>query len=227
LLPQFDDLRGNATTPNLIKPQKARQYEVGLKTSTHYYDLFLTGFYNRFHNLLFQDIIQNPDGTTTNRVLFGGSRAYGLEFEGAVRPFAGFQIATRGVIQNGKFKDFGVNTGNDVARQPRFLAAVIPSYSFHTSVGTARLFGTYTHVGNRYADIENKQALGKYDTLDLGASLDLNNRFSIQATVDNVTNTLALTEGNIRTVGSANANGYFLGRPIFGRRATITAAYKF
>ena len=144
-----------------------------------------------------------------------------------MRPFAGFQIATRGVIQNGKFKDFGVNTGNDVARQPRFLAAVIPSYSFHTSVGTARLFGTYTHVGNRYADIENKQALGKYDTLDLGASLDLNNRFSIQATVDNVTNTLALTEGNIRTVGSANANGYFLGRPIFGRRATITAAYKF
>jgi len=227
LLPQFDDLRGNATTPNLIKPQKARQYEVGLKTSTHFYDLFLTGFYNRFHNLLFQDIIQNPDGSTTNRVLFGGSRAYGLEFEGAVRPFAGFQIATRGVIQNGKFKDFGVNTGNDVARQPRFLAAVIPSYSFHTSVGTARLFGTYTHVGNRYADIENKQALGKYDTLDLGASLDLNNRISIQATVENVTNTLALTEGNIRTVGSANANGYFLGRPIFGRHATITAAYKF
>ena len=227
LLPQFDDLRGNAATPNLIKPQKAKQYEVGLKTSTHFYDLFLTGFYNRFHNLLFQDIIQNPDGTTTNRVLFGGSRAYGLEFEGAVRPVAGLQIATRGVIQNGKLKDFGANTGNDVARQPRFLIAVIPSYTFHTSWGEARLFGTYTHVGNRYADIENKQALGKYDTLDLGASIDLNNRISIQATVDNVTNTLALTEGNIRTVGSANANGYFLGRPIFGRHATITAAYKF
>jgi outer membrane receptor protein involved in Fe transport len=227
LLPQFDDLRGNAATPNLIKPQKARQYEIGLKTSTHFYDLFLTGFYNRFHNLLFQDIIQNPDGTTTNRVLFGGSRAYGLEFEGAVRPFAGFQLATRGVIQNGKLKDFGANTGHDVARQPRFLASLIPSYSFHTGWGEARLFGTYTHVGNRYADIENKQPLGKYDTLDLGASIDLNNRFTIQATVENVTNTLALTEGNIRTVGSANANGYFLGRPIFGRHATITAAFKF
>jgi len=49
----------------------------------------------------------------------------------------------------------------------------------------------------------------------------------IQASVENVTNTLALTEGNIRTVGSANANGYFLGRPIFGRHATITAAVKF
>lgn len=227
LLPQFDDLRGNASSPNLIKPQKAKQYEIGLKTSTRAYDLFLTGFYNRFHNLLFQDIIQNPDGTTTNRVLFGGSRAYGLEFEGAVRPFPGLQIATRGVIQDGKLKDFGANTGNKVARQPRFLAALIPSYSFRTAWGEARLFGTYTHVGNRYADIENKQPLGKYDTLDLGASIDVNDRISIQATVENVTNTLALTEGNIRTVGSANANGYFLGRPIFGRHATITAAYKF
>ncbi|USI74891.1 TonB-dependent receptor [Sphingomonas morindae] len=222
LLPQFDDLRGNATALQNIKPQKARQYEVGLKTSTRFYDVFLTGFYNRFRNLIFQDIINGA-----NVVRFGGSRAYGLEFEGAVRPVQGLQIATRGVIQNGKFKDFGANTGNNVNRQPKFLIAVIPSYTFRTEWGQARLFGTYTHVGNRYADIENQQQLGKYDTLDLGAAIDLNDRFSIQATVENVTNTLALTEGNIRTSGAANANGYFLGRPIFGRHATITAAYKF
>ena len=227
LLPQFDDLRANAATPQFIKPQKVKQFEVGLKTSTHYYDVFLTGFYNRFHNLLFQDLIQNPDGTTTNRVLFGGSRAYGLEFEGAVRPVDGLQIATRGVIQNGKFKDFGVNSGNDVNRQPQFQIQVIPSYTLRTDWGQARIFGTYTHVGNRFADIENQQRLGQYDTLDLGASIDVGQRFSIQATIENVTNTLALTEGNIRTVGSANTNGFFLGRPIFGRHATITAAYKF
>lgn len=227
LLPQFDDLRGNAADPENIKPQKVKQYEVGLKTSTHYYDVFLTGFYNRFHNLLFQDIVLDANGNPVNRVLFGGSRAYGLEFEGAVRPVEGLQIGTRGVIQNGKLKDFGANTGNDVARQPKFLIAVTPSYTFRTSWGQARVFGTYTHVGNRYADIQNQQPLGKYDTVDLGASIDLNQRFSIQATVENVTNKLALTEGNIRAVGSGNTNGFFLGRPIFGRHATITAAYKF
>lgn len=227
LLPQFDDLRGNAADPENIKPQKVKQYEVGLKTSTHYYDVFLTGFYNRFHNLLFQDIVLDANGNPVNRVLFGGSRAYGLEFEGAVRPVEGLQIGTRGVIQNGKLKDFGANTGNDVARQPKFLIAVTPSYTFRTSWGQARIFGTYTHVGNRYADIQNQQPLGKYDTVDLGASIDLNQRFSIQATVENVTNKLALTEGNIRAAGSGNTNGFFLGRPIFGRHATITAAYKF
>ena len=42
-----------------------------------------------------------------------------------------------------------------------------------------------------------------------------------------VSNALTLTEGHIRAIGSADTNGYFLGRPIFGRHATITAAVKF
>jgi outer membrane receptor protein involved in Fe transport len=226
LLPQFDDLRGNATALQNIKPQTADQYEAGLKTSTRLYDVYLTGFYNRFHNLIFQDI-RTINGVEQNVVLFGGSRAYGLEFEGAIRPVEGFQLAVRGVVQDGKFKDFGPNTGNDVNRQPKFQIAAIPSYTFRSAFGQARLFGTFTHIGNRFADIENQQRLGSYETLDLGASIDVNDRFSIQATVDNVTDTLALTEGNVRTVGSANGNGYFLGRPIFGRHGTITAAVKF
>ena len=226
LLPQFDDLRGNATTPQFIKPQKAKQYEVGLKTSTHYYDVFLTGFYNRFRNLFFQEL-QTINGVPQNVTSFGGSRAYGVEFEGAVRPIEGVQIATRGVYQDGKFKDYGAITGNQVNRQPKFQIQVIPSYTMRTAWGKARIFGTYTHVGNRFADKENTQQLGKYDTVDLGASIDVGERFTIQATVENVTNKLALTEGNIRQVGAGNTNGFFLGRPIFGRHATITAAYKF
>jgi outer membrane receptor protein involved in Fe transport len=226
LLPQFDDLRGNATAIQNIKPQTADQYEAGLKTSTRLYDVYLTGFYNRFHNLIFQDI-RVVNGVEQNVVLFGGSRAYGLEFEGAIRPVEGFQLAVRGVVQDGKFKDFGPNTGNDVNRQPKFQIAAIPSYTFRSAFGQARIFGTFTHIGNRFADIENQQRLGSYETLDLGASIDVNDRFSIQATVDNVTDTLALTEGNVRTVGSANGNGFFLGRTIFGRHGTITAAVKF
>jgi len=226
LLPQFDDLRGNATALQNIKPQTADQYEVGLKTSTRLYDVYLTGFYNRFHNLIFQDI-RVVGGVEQNVVLFGGSRAYGLEFEGAVRPIDGFQLAVRGVVQDGKFKDFGPNSGNQVNRQPKFQIAAIPSYTFRSAWGQARLFGTFTHIGDRFADLENQQRLGSYETLDLGASIDLSDRFSLQATVDNVTNTLALTEGNVRTVGSANSNGFFLGRTIFGRHGTITAAVKF
>ncbi|WP_454885997.1 TonB-dependent receptor [Sphingomonas oryzagri] len=223
LLPQFDDLRNNAGTPDNIKPQKARQYEVGLKTSTRFYDLYLTGFYNRFHDLLLTQIL--ADGTSV--VGLSGSRAYGVEFEGAVRPVDGVQIGFRGVYQNGKYKDYATKSGNTVPRQPKFQFAIMPQYTFRTDWGQARVFGTYTHVGKRFADDANLQPLAKYDTLDLGASIDLRENFSIQATVENVTNTLALTEGNVRTLTSGTDNGYFLGRPIFGRHATITAAYKF
>lgn len=226
LLPQFDDLRGNATSLQNIKPQTADQYEVGLKTSKKLYDMYLTGFYNRFHNLVFQDI-RVINGVEQNVVQFGGSRAYGVEFEGALRPVEGLQLAARGVWQHGTFVDFGTNSGNKVSRQPEFQVAFTPSYTQRTDWGKARIFGTFTHIGNRFADLENQQPLGSYNTLDLGASLDVSDRFSIQATVENVTDTLALTEGNVRTVGSANTNGYFLGRPIFGRHGTITAAYKF
>ncbi|MBA2934004.1 TonB-dependent receptor [Sphingomonas sp. CGMCC 1.13654] len=223
LLPQFDDLRNNFTTPENIKPQKARQYEVGIKTSTHYYDLYLTGFYNRFHDLLLTQIL--ADGSSV--VGLSGSRAYGVEFEGAVRPIEGVQIGFRGVYQNGKYLDYATKSGNQVPRQPKFQFAIMPQYTFRTDWGQARVFGTYTHVGKRFADDSNLQPLAKYDTLDLGASIDLKENFSIQATVENVTNTLALTEGNVRTLTSGTDNGYFLGRPIFGRHATITAAYKF
>lgn len=223
LLPQFDDLRNNASTPDNIKPQKARQYEVGLKTSTRFYDLYLTGFYNRFHDLLLTQIL--ADGTSV--VGLSGSRAYGVEFEGAVRPIDGVQIGFRGVYQNGKYLDYATKSGNQVPRQPKFQFAIMPQYTFRTDWGQARVFGTYTHVGKRFADDSNLQPLAKYDTLDLGASIDLKENFSIQATVENVTNTLALTEGNVRTLTSGTDNGYFLGRPIFGRHATITAAYKF
>jgi outer membrane receptor protein involved in Fe transport len=223
LLPQFDDLRNNTGSPQDIKPQSVRQYEVGIKTSTHYYDLYLTGFYNRFHNLLLTQIL--ADGT--NVVGLSGSRAYGLEFEGAVRPVAGVQLGFRGVYQDGIYLDYATKSGNQVPRQPKFQFALLPSYTFRTNWGQARIFGTYTHVGKRFADDANLQPLSAYDTLDLGASIDLNDKFSIQATVENVTNTLALTEGNVRTLTSGTDNGYFLGRPIFGRHATITAAYKF
>jgi outer membrane receptor protein involved in Fe transport len=115
-----------------IKPQTADQYEVGLKTSKKLYDLYLTGFYNRFHNLVFQDI-RVINGVEQNVVQFGGSRAYGVEFEGALRPIEGLQLAARGVWQNGKFQDFGTNSGHQVNRQPQFQVAFTPSYTQRTA----------------------------------------------------------------------------------------------
>lgn len=221
--PQFDNLRDGSTVVQTVK-----QYELGLKSVTRSYEAFLTGFYNRFEGLPFQQFVVNPDGTSSNVFRIGGSRAYGLEFEGALKPFDGkLQIGIRGVLQDAKFADFGVNTDNEVARQPSFLVSVRPSYDFGTSFGTLRVFADVTYVGERFSDIENQQPLDSYETVAIGASLNMDDRFTLQATVENLTNTLALTEGNARVIGSATSSGTLIGRPIFGRHATLTATYKF
>jgi hypothetical protein len=44
----------------------------------------------------------------------------------------------------------------------------------------------------------------------------MDNGLEIRFTGTNITNTLAITEGNSRVVGSGTVGGVFLGRPLFG-----------
>ncbi len=54
---------------------------------------------------------------------------------------------------------------------------------------------------------QNLQPLPEYTTLDVGASLVMNNGLEIRFTGANVTNTLGITEGNSRVVGSGVDTG--------------------
>ena len=201
LLPQFDDLRGNLGSLDDIKPQTVKQYEVGLKTSTPFYDLYLTGFYNRFHNLFFQDI-QIVNGQEQNVTAFGGSRAYGARVRW--RRAAGARVRNRNSRRGPERQVQGFRRQHRQRREP---AAASFHGRGHAVLHVRHRLGPGAVVRHLHACRqslspidENLQQLGSYNTLDLGASIDINQRFSIQATVENVTNTLALTEGNIRTV---------------------------
>ena len=71
---------------------------------------------------------------------------------------------------------------------------------------------------------QRAQKLPSYNTLDLGAALELG-RFEVQLTANNLTNTLALTEGNARIIGSTA--GSVIARSNFGRSYQATAVYRF
>lgn len=87
---------------------------------------------------------------------------------------------------------------------------------------------TYTHVGLRYADVQNTQVLPEYDTLDFGVETNIGDRWSVLLSGTNVTNTLAITEGNSRVLGSGVGNGgVFEGRPLFGAEYQVSVAVKF
>jgi outer membrane receptor protein involved in Fe transport len=219
-LPVFDDLRNNVTAVT-----KVDQLQGGIKTRGSWYAVNLTGFYNTFRGQPSSQIL--ADGTVVRYLT--SSDTYGLEFDGVIRPFKGAALTVSGDYQHGKYVAGGPGiTGNQVLRNPDFQARVTPSYTFDTPAGGLTLYATGTYVTQRFADLQNLQPLPKYATLDLGASLALANGMELAVTGTNVTNKLAITEGNTRVVGSGvGAGGVFLGRPLFGPNYQVSLRMKF
>jgi len=216
--PDFDDLRDGKQGAERI-----RQLEVGLKTATPLYTAFLTLYANRLQNSQFQAFTD-----TGNVARNGGSKTVGVEFEASVRPLKGLELALTGNLQDAKYENFGPDTGKRVSRQPKVQFRFTPSYKIPTDFATLRVYGTWTHVGERYGDHANLQRLPKYDTLDAGLLAQFNNGIELRVAGTNLTNELGITEGNVRMSGSGvGASGVFLGRPLFGRALEVSVGFVF
>jgi outer membrane receptor protein involved in Fe transport len=114
-----------------------------------------------------------------------------------------------------------------VQRQPKWQWRVSPAYSVEFgSESKATLFTSVTYIGDRFSDVQNAQLLPNYYKWDAGLTVDVTKRITLQASVDNITETIGLTEGNPRTIGS-QGSGVILARPILGRSALFSASYHF
>ncbi len=224
--PTFDEVFGGFRTV-----QKIKQYELGFKTAQRFLDASLTLFRNDFEGQTYSQQIVNPTtGAITTVIAVAGSRTWGAELEGALRPVPNLSIGFNATAFRARFRNIdagvanGVQNGYKVPRQPDFQARVSPSYTIPFEGGDFTLFGAYTHVGSRFSDIQNLQKLPSYDTLDLGAAVKID-KFELQFTANNLTNTLALTEGNARIIGTTG--GSVIARSNFGRSFQATAVYRF
>ena len=93
-----------------------------------------------------------------------------------------------------------------------------------------RLQAAAEHQGERYVDTANSVRLPSYEVLNLSARYELTDRFSIYGYVDNVTNSLGLTEGNPRAgeLSSSDAGASaFIARPLLGRNYRMAVMYRF
>ncbi|MFP5390952.1 MAG: TonB-dependent receptor domain-containing protein, partial [Gammaproteobacteria bacterium] len=218
--PDVDTIRnGVATGPSPV--QEVKQYEIGVKTASPLYSLYLTAFKADFTGLSFLRI--TPTG---NVITNYGSTSKGLEFEAAVRPLQNLQIALNGAYVDAKYTGNPSIEGNRVTRQPKVQFRVTPSYRIPMSIGALKLYSTYSYVGNRWNDQANVQGLPKYHTWDAGLSLDVGENFEFRLSGTNLTNELATTEGSNQT-SAAFATGTVFGRPLFGRAIEASLGYRF
>jgi iron complex outermembrane receptor protein len=221
----FDDLR-NAGSQDVVNDRnrvpnpKVTQYEVGFKTATPLYSAYVNAFFTNFTGISFQQI-------TTTDVLYSvsGSKGKGVEFELAVRPLAGLQLQLSGDWQDSEYKDNPEINGNAVQRQPKLQYRFSPSYRIPVGDMAVKLYGTYSHIGSRWADQQNTQYLPAYNTLDLGVLAELSDKLEFRVSGTNVNNALGLTEGNSRLVGASS--GPINARPIFGRTWEASVNYRF
>lgn len=155
--PTFDEVYGGFRTV-----QKVKQYELGFKTAQRFLDASLTLFRNDFEGQTYSQQVVNPStGAITTVIAVAGSRTWGAEFEGALRPTRNLAINFNATAFRARFRDIdagvanGVQNGFKVPRQPSFQARVGPSYMIPFDGGDLTLFGAYTHVGSRFSDIQN------------------------------------------------------------------------
>lgn len=220
--PFFDNLRDGLDVAPRIDT-----YEGGLKLTSRPISLYGTLFHNSFQGLA-TTVITNGAPLAS----IGGARATGIELEGEARPAPRVSIAFSGSWLDARYHDFYADggatdlTGNRVQRQPEWQWRVTPAYKTSIDGRAARASLTIAYMGARFSDVQNQQILPHFYTLDAAASIELTPRLRLQANATNLTNTIGLTEGNPRMLGS-QGNGAIFGRPILGRSVQLSASYGF
>ncbi len=230
------------TNPNATPViQKTDLYEVGYKYVTQPFSVFVTAFRTTFDNFSFTDTVFDPaTGGFTMRTVFIKTETDGIELETSVRPTPWFDVSATATFQRPEFGDFRITqnvngapvafdfTGNQLLRVPEISFRIVPGFNL---LGTRlRLQFPIEYYSDRFADAANSVELPSYYVFNAALRYEINSQFTLHANIDNIDNSIGLTEGNPRAgqfqSGDAGAR-YYLARPILGRSYRAALTYRF
>lgn len=214
--------------------------EVGFKYARQLFSFYGTGFYTKYNNVGFTNEVSTLNGFTQVNA-YANTKTFGLELEGSLFPVKWFDVTAISTLQHGVYEGLVAETvtggaltqaynydGNRLIRVPRVSFRVVPGFNLFGD--RLRLQSAIEYEGKRFTDVANSQVLPAYTKVDVDAQLKLTREISIFGVIDNLTNSLGLTEGNPRQgeIQSAAAGQYiFLARPLLGRSFKVSFRYKF
>jgi outer membrane receptor protein involved in Fe transport len=204
------------------------------------FSFYGTGFYTRYNNVGFTNEVSTLNGFTSVNA-FANTNTFGLELEGGIFPVEWFDLSATATLQHGEYEGLKAEAvsggtlteaynynGNRLIRVPQVSVRAVPGFNLFRN--RLRLQSAIEYEGKRYTDVANSQVLPAYTKVDIDARVKVTNEISVFGVIDNLTNSLGLTEGNPRAgeIQSAEANQfYFLARPLLGRSFKISIRYKF
>ncbi|ETI58614.1 TonB-denpendent receptor [Sphingobium sp. C100] len=231
---------GNYITNASAKPivQTMHLGEIGAKYTSPLIDLYATGFWTKYNDVAFTNYrFDLNNGASVTEALFANTETFGLELEGTVRPTPWFDMSASATLQDPRYKGLvytdsagKVNDydGNRLIRVPTVSLRFVPGVNLFDN--RLRVQASYEYEGPRYVDTANSVRLPGYATINLSARAQISDRISLYGYVDNLNNSLGLTEGNPRAGelqnGDAGANS-FIARPLIGRNFRAALMYKF
>ncbi len=227
-----------AATPII---QTMKLGEIGYKYTDRQFDIYATAFYTKYNNVGFSNAVFNAQGnSSTVQQGYADTKTTGLEFEGSWFPVNWFDVQVTATIQDPKYKGLRYTEAvagapvlrnyedNQLIRVPKQSYRVVPGVNLLD--GRLRLQVSYEYEGQRYVDTANSVKLPSYDVWNASARYDISQMCSLFFYVDNITNSLGLTEGNPRAgeLQSADAGANtFIARPILGRAYRAAIMYRF
>jgi outer membrane receptor protein involved in Fe transport len=215
--------------------------EIGYKYANQWTEAYATAFWTKYNNVPFTNNVFNVANSAppVTQTLYADTKTYGLELEGGFYPLEWFDLTYSATLQQPKYEGLqytdNVNNapvlrdydGNQLIRVPKVSVRVVPGFNLFNQ--RLRLQAAWEYEGARYVDTANSVVLPHYDVLSASARFSVTDHFDVYGYVDNITNSLGLTEGNPRAgeVQSADAGATsFIARPILGRAFRLSLMYR-
>jgi outer membrane receptor protein involved in Fe transport len=229
------------TNPVVTKPviQTMDLGELGYKYANQWTNLYATAFWTKYNNVSYSNTVfdLNVSEKPFQETRYTDSRTYGLELEGGFYPVEWFDLSFNATLEqpqyhglqftdsSGVYHDYD---GNQLIRVPKASVRVVPGVNLFDQ--RLRLQVAWEYEGARYVDMANSVVLPHYDVLNASARFSVTDHFDVYGYVDNITNSLGLTEGNPRAGELQNADAganTFIARPILGRAFRVSLMYRF
>jgi outer membrane cobalamin receptor len=231
--------------PKNLKEREIKMGELGVKYAQGDFSLFSSISYTTGENLPLNVGVPSATGAIVNNSTFASSRSIGWETEATYQVFKGLNLRLTTTFQDPKFTEYSITvdpsarpdiagktldwTGNRPQTTPNLNLQLGGSYDYKWF----SLFGNALYQGEMWSTSAQTYKIPAFTEFTGGAAAKFfQNKVELRGWVNNILNTRALTEGNVRGEQFINERDLvigqpMLGRPIFPRSFWLSVAYGF